>query len=176
MKWILDIPIWFCSTRWLRIDLLHQNLNFYSFARASKFKWGVQNHPLCFTEIDQTQDQNAPNISRSIYVGLNWCQKFHLRFDMGIKIGLGVEKKNCSSALRGLPRMAFWAAALSSCQWYSPALVERMQPEIGYKGRTFIATGAQQIKSQTASQKVQMAFILPTWIWFTGLLSIQNKI
>ena len=141
MKWILDIPIWFCSTRWLRIDLLHQNLNFYSFARASKFKWGVQNHPLCFTEIDQTQDQNAPNISRSIYVGLNWCQKFHLRFDMGIKIGLGVEKKNCSSALRGLPRMAFWAAALSSCQWYSPALVERMQPEIGYKGRTFIASG-----------------------------------
>ena len=51
-----------------------------------------------------------------------------------------------------------------------------MQPEIGYKGRTFIATGAQQIKSQTASQKVQMAFILPTWIWVTGLFSIKNGI
>ena len=50
--------------------------------------------------------------------------------------------------------------------WHSTApalpLVKRMQPEIGYKGRTFIATGGQEIKSQTASQKVQMASILPT--------------
>ena len=61
-------------------------------AQSSKDSEGVRSQSSS-KESDQTQDQNVPNISRSVYVGLNWCQKFHLRVVMAIKICLGVEIK-----------------------------------------------------------------------------------
>ena len=130
------------------------NLNFYSFARASKFKRGVQNHPLCFTEIDQTQDQNVPNISRSVYVGLNCCQKFHLRVVMAIKICLGVEIKIKIAPQRweGFLGWPFerqpWALASGIHQlWWKGC-----SQKLATKGEHLLHR-VQQIKSHTASQR-----------------------
>ena len=118
------------------------NLNFYSFARASKFK-GSSKSP---SMLHRNWSNSGPKCSKHQQEYLCWLElvsKIPFKGWYGDKNWPRCwnKNKNCSPALRGLPRMAFWAAALSSCQWYSPALVERMQPEIGYKGRTFIASG-----------------------------------
>ena len=135
------------------------NLNFYSFARASKFK-GSSKSPSMLHRNLSNSGKNVPNISRSVYVGLNWCQKFHLRVVMAIKNGLGVEIKIKIAPQRweGFLGWPFerqpWALASGIHQlWWKGC-----SQKLATKGEHLLHR-VQQIKSHTASQRFKQ-------LWF----------